>query len=90
MCTSHGAQSPEEAAGCDVIYARNIDMLMLAVAAKAMLGLRGAIAYEVLDVQRPFMREDAVGTLMRWAERRLMSRSHDARRQLARIREELF
>jgi succinoglycan biosynthesis protein ExoL len=59
--------------GCQVFYARNIDMLLLAVAVRLALRLPATIIYEVLDVQRVFLRADTVGTLMRWAERRLMS-----------------
>ncbi len=56
----------------DVIYARNIDMLTVALAAKALTGSRASVAYEVLDIQRPFLRQDVVGTVFRLAERLML------------------
>ncbi|GGK38228.1 glycosyltransferase [Salinarimonas ramus] len=55
-----------------VIYARNIDMMGLAVAAKRLTGSRATLVYEVLDVQRVFLREDAAGRAFRAAERRAL------------------
>ncbi|WP_349370891.1 glucosyl transferase [Salinarimonas sp.] len=57
------------------LYARNIDMLVLAAAAKALTGARGRLVYEVLDVQRPFLARGPSGALLRFAERRLLARS---------------
>ncbi len=62
-------RSPATLRGADVIYARNIDMLTVALAAKVLTGSRASVAYEVLDVQRPFLRQDLVGTIFRMAER---------------------
>ena len=58
----------------DVIYARNIDMLAVALAAKVLTGSRALVAYEVLDIQRPFLRQDVVGTIFRVAERVMLRR----------------
>lgn len=58
-----------------VLYARNIDMLALAVLAKRLTGSRARVVYEVLDVQRPFARGDAAGAALRAAERRLLART---------------
>ena len=58
----------------DVIYARNIDMLAVALAAKFATGSRASVAYEVLDIQRPFLRRDIVGTVFRMAERFMLRR----------------
>ncbi len=58
----------------DIIYARNIDMLAVALAAKILTGSRGSVAYEVLDIQRPFLRQDMVGTIFRLAERMMLRR----------------
>ena len=58
----------------DIIYARNIDMLAVALAAKVLTGSRAIVAYEVLDVQRPFLRQDMVGTIFRMAERVMLQR----------------
>lgn len=53
----------------EVIYARNIDMLAVALAAKVLTGSCALVAYEVLDIQRPFLRQDMVGAIFRLAER---------------------
>ena len=58
----------------DVIYARNIDMLAVALAAKVLTGSRAIVAYEVLDIQRPFLRQDMVGMIFRQAERLMLRR----------------
>ncbi len=58
----------------DVIYARNIDMLAVSLAAKALTGSHAIVAYEVLDIQRPFLRQDTVGTIFRLAERLMLRR----------------
>lgn len=57
---------------CEIFYARNIDMLLLAVLAKALLRCRAPVVYEVLDVQRIFTGAGRKGRIMRWAERRLL------------------
>jgi len=57
---------------CDIIYARNLDMLLIAVVAKRICGARAPIVYEVLDIQRVFLGKGLAGKLFRWAERRLM------------------
>jgi hypothetical protein len=58
---------------CDVIYARNLDMLLIAVAAKWLSGAKVPVVYEVLDIQRVFLGKGLAGKLFRWAERRLMA-----------------
>ena len=57
-----------------MIYARNIDMLAVALAAKALTSSRALVAYEVLDIQRPFLRQDVVGMVFRAAERVMLRR----------------
>ena len=59
---------------CDIIYARNLDMLLIAVMAKRLSGARAPVVYEVLDIQRVFLGKGLAGRLFRWAERRLMGR----------------
>lgn len=59
----------------DVIYARNLDMLLIAVLAKWLSGAKAPVAYEVLDVRRVFLGDRLVSRLFRWAERRLMRAS---------------
>jgi succinoglycan biosynthesis protein ExoL len=57
----------------EVIYARNIDMMALAVAAKQVSRSRAKLVYEVLDVQRLLLDPGAAGATMRAAERRLLA-----------------
>lgn len=59
----------------DVIYARNIDMLALAVLGKAISRSRAPLVYEVLDIRQVFVGTGAVSKLFRWAERMLMARA---------------
>jgi succinoglycan biosynthesis protein ExoL len=56
-----------------VIYARNIDMALVALAAKRLLGSRAAFAYEVLDIQRLFLGEGPASDAARAAERRILA-----------------
>jgi succinoglycan biosynthesis protein ExoL len=58
---------------CDIIYARNLDMLLIAVIAKRLSDARAPVVYEVLDIQRVFLGKGLAGKLFRWAERRLMA-----------------
>lgn len=56
-----------------VFYARNIDMLLLAAFARWLSGAKAALVYEVLDIQRVFLKSGLKGQTFRWAERRLMA-----------------
>jgi succinoglycan biosynthesis protein ExoL len=58
---------------CDVLYARNIDMLLIAVLTKLLTGAKGVVAYELLDIRDVFMGERWVNRLFRWFERRLLA-----------------
>ncbi len=58
---------------CDIIYARNLDMLLIAVASKWLSRAKTPVVYEVLDIQRVFLGKGLAGRLFRWAERRLMA-----------------
>ena len=59
----------------DVIVARNFDLLVLAWMARGLFGRRQVpLAYECLDIHGLFTRDDAVGAVMRWCERRLLRR----------------
>jgi len=55
----------------DVIMARNLEMLFLAVRLKDMWDGRPAIVYECLDVHRLMLRHDMIGRSLRGLERRL-------------------
>ncbi len=53
----------------DVLYARNIDQLVLALAARMLFRRRAVVAYEVLDVAEPLTRRGPLGTTLRALER---------------------
>ncbi|MEO1281238.1 MAG: glucosyl transferase [Pseudomonadota bacterium] len=59
----------------DIFYARNIDMLLVAWLAKLVSRSKAALVYEVLDVQRVFLKQGMAGRLFRSAERFLLNRS---------------
>jgi succinoglycan biosynthesis protein ExoL len=58
----------------DVLYARNIDQLLLALAADGLFGLRKRIVYEVLDVQPIMARPGAFPRFLRAVERLCLSK----------------
>lgn len=58
---------------CDVIYARNFDMMALATIAKWLSRSPAQLVYEVLDVQRAFVGAGALKSAFRWCERRLLA-----------------
>ena len=59
----------------DVIIARNLDMLAIAWAARALAGAgRVPLVYECLDINGALCRDDAKGRAMRAAERVLLNR----------------
>jgi succinoglycan biosynthesis protein ExoL len=60
---------------CDIIYARNIDMLLLAHVAKRLTGSDAVVVYEALDVRRVFIDKGRVSNIFRWIERRLLAAS---------------
>ncbi len=68
------ATPPEDLAAADLIYARNLDMLICAFLAKRKAGLKTPVVYESLDVHRLLTRSGIVGMLMRYLERTLLSR----------------
>jgi hypothetical protein len=62
-------------AGVDAILARNLEMLVLAQAARRLAAPRAALVYEVLDVHRLMLRKGISGRFLRWLERALMRRA---------------
>ncbi|MEL7283070.1 MAG: glycosyl transferase [Pseudomonadota bacterium] len=58
----------------DVIYARNLDMLLCAFLAKRFVGSQTSVVYESSDIHRLLSRHDWVGKTMRWVERTLLRR----------------
>ncbi len=59
----------------DILWARNFDMLALALYARAHARSRGAVVYECLDVHPLMLRSDAVGWAFRVAEGFMLERS---------------
>ncbi len=59
----------------DLIYARNLDMLIAAFLAKKIAGLKTPVIYECLDINRLMIRQDLIGKVLRWIEGRLLLRS---------------
>jgi len=62
-----------ELRGAQVFYARNIDMLFIAVMAKTLTRSPAIVVYEALDVQPVFVGTRPINRLFRWAERRLLA-----------------
>jgi succinoglycan biosynthesis protein ExoL len=61
-------------ATASVFYARNIDQLLLALLARLLGGNRAPVVYEVLDIPPILMRMGLAAALLRWIERRCLSR----------------
>src|SRR5690606_5368097 len=53
-------------ADCDVIYARNFDMMTLAAIAKRLTRSPARLVYEVLDIQRAFIGGGFLKIAFRW------------------------
>lgn len=58
----------------DFLYARNFDLILLALAVKRRLGLKIPLVYEIPDIQGVFFRKDRMGRLFRFVERRALRR----------------
>lgn len=59
----------------DLIVARNLDMLLVALAARRRAGLRTPVIYECLDIHRLVARRDAIGAVFRRIEARALRAS---------------
>lgn len=68
------ASQSEAFRACDVIMARNFDMLICAFEAKRRAGLETPVIYECRDIHRLLSRTDAAGAAMRRLERSLLRR----------------
>lgn len=62
--------------GCDVIIARNLEMLVLATAVRRRYARRAALVYESLDIHRLLLDEGMIGGALRAVERRLLRRAN--------------
>jgi len=58
--------------GADVLIARNLEMLVLATAARRSRALHAGLVYECLDLHRLLLSNGIAGKLLRLLERRLM------------------
>lgn len=58
----------------DIFYARNLDMLVLAWLARGFRSCKPRLVYEVLDIPTVMVRSGFLSRLLRFCERRLMSR----------------
>ncbi|WP_410218125.1 glycosyl transferase family 1 [Paracoccus sp. (in: a-proteobacteria)] len=57
----------------DIVIARNLEMLVLAMKLRRHDGKRPKVVYESLDVHRLLLRKDAIGKVLRRMERHLLS-----------------
>jgi hypothetical protein len=60
--------------GADVLIARNLEMLVLAAAARRSRALHAGLVYECLDLHRLLLSNGIAGKLLRLLERRLMQK----------------
>jgi len=60
--------------GAAVVYARNIDQLLLALLTQLLFARQARIAYEVLDIQPALVANVPVARILRWVERVCMRR----------------
>jgi succinoglycan biosynthesis protein ExoL len=58
----------------DLIVARNLDMLLVALAARRRARLRMPVIYECLDIHRLVARDDLIGSIFRQIERQALKR----------------
>jgi succinoglycan biosynthesis protein ExoL len=63
------------ARSADVLYAFGLDMALLAFLAVTTVRSRPLLVYEVGDIASGQLRRDAVGTAVRWVERRILRRA---------------
>lgn len=62
-------------AGCEVVMARQLEMLAIAQAARALCGLKARVVYEALDIHRLMLRDTVKGLVMREVEKALLKTS---------------
>ncbi|QHQ36418.1 glycosyltransferase [Algicella marina] len=64
-----------QVAACDLLIARNLDMGVLALAARLLAGRRVPLVYECLDIHGLLSGRGVASRLARWVERRLLARA---------------
>jgi succinoglycan biosynthesis protein ExoL len=57
-----------------MVYARNLDLALLALVGQTLTRCRAPLVYEVLDIHPVLARTDLWGLLARWLERRVLGR----------------
>jgi len=57
---------------CDVIIARNLEMLLLGARARRRFAPQASLVYEALDIHRLLLKKSVLGKAMRWLERALL------------------
>jgi succinoglycan biosynthesis protein ExoL len=57
-----------------MVYARNLDLALLAAVGQSITRSQAPLVYEVLDIHPLLTRNNLRGSLLRWVERRLLSR----------------
>ncbi len=62
-------------AAADFFYARNLDMALLALFGRWAAGSSVPLVYEVLDVRPAFLGQSMPARLLRWIERRVLSKA---------------
>lgn len=62
---------------CDRLYARNIDMALLTMVGRFLLGSKAPLTYEILDIAGILTREDMLGKLLRLVERFVLHKSDE-------------
>ena len=68
-------QWAEALKGCDVIVARSLEMMALAMMARAIAGLKAPVVYECVDIHRMMTSPKPAGQVMRWLERQFLARA---------------
>ena len=58
-----------------VLYARNLDLAILTLLAKTLVGARARFVYEVLDIHPALANSSLRSKVLRWIERRVLKRS---------------
>lgn len=69
-----GVQAGRAIRDAQVIYARNLDLALMALALKTLTGSRARFCYEVNDIRGVLVRDTSGGAVARWFERRVLAR----------------
>lgn len=70
---SHPKRLEKLIAGCDVVIARNLEMLVLAASGRRRYAPNAALVFECLDIHRLLLRPNLIGRLLRGIETKLVN-----------------